>query len=52
MKADLVVDVGNTRIKWGRCSADAVTDLVSLPAADPITWQLQLDQWHIGIGAT
>jgi type III pantothenate kinase len=52
VNADLVVDVGNTRIKWGRCSPHAVSEYVSLPASDPAAWQEQLELWHIGIGAT
>ncbi len=50
MKADVVVDVGNTRIKWGRCSASAVTEAVSLPTDDPSAWQTQCDRWQIPAG--
>jgi type III pantothenate kinase len=46
MKADVVVDVGNTRIKWGRCAAAGVTEVVSLPPADPAAWRTQLDAWR------
>jgi type III pantothenate kinase len=31
MIPDIVADVGNTRIKWGRCAADSVVEMVSLP---------------------
>src|SRR4051812_37005032 len=47
MKPDLVADVGNSRVKWGRCSADAVLESASLPFDDPIAWQEQLDRWGI-----
>ena len=45
MNADIVVDVGNTRIKWGRCSADRVTEVVALPPDDTAAWQSQREQW-------
>jgi type III pantothenate kinase len=47
MKVDLVVDVGNSRLKWGLCSPVAVTQAVSL-AADPKSWQRQLELWERG----
>jgi type III pantothenate kinase len=48
MKPDIVVDVGNSRIKWGRCQADRVAELVALPPDDPDAWQRQLDLWDSG----
>jgi type III pantothenate kinase len=45
MKPDVVVDVGNTRIKWGRCSAEAVEAQASLPPDDPAAWQAQVVAW-------
>jgi type III pantothenate kinase len=45
--ARLVVDVGNTRIKWGLCDATLVVDCAALPADDPAAWQQQLDAWHL-----
>jgi type III pantothenate kinase len=42
-----VVDVGNTRIKWGRCTPDAVTDQATLPPDDPAVWEEQLQQWEL-----
>jgi type III pantothenate kinase len=50
--ADVVVDVGNSRIKWGRCTPQAVTQLASLPATDPVAWADQLAAWHVGPGST
>ncbi len=52
MRADVVVDVGNTRIKWGRCVAGAVVEAVSLPPPATASWQLQRDQWHRGKALT
>jgi type III pantothenate kinase len=42
----LVADIGNTRIKWGVCSATAVERAVSLPD-DPDSWRKQLNDWLI-----
>jgi type III pantothenate kinase len=38
MKPDVVVDVGNSRIKWGLCGEDRVAELVSLPPDDTKRW--------------
>jgi type III pantothenate kinase len=43
----LVVDVGNTRIKWGLCDAALVVDFAALPPDDLSAWQRQLDTWHL-----
>lgn len=43
MKVDVVVDVGNSRIKWGRCTPQGVTFLASLPPSDRAVWQ---EQWE------
>jgi type III pantothenate kinase len=47
MRADVVVDVGNTRIKWGRCGAARIADFVSLPPTESQTWQKQLQDWGL-----
>jgi type III pantothenate kinase len=47
MKPHVVVDVGNSRIKWGRCSPDAVVETVSLPPDDPAAWQQQCERWGL-----
>jgi type III pantothenate kinase len=52
VKPDVVVDVGNTRIKWGRCAADRVLDSASLPHDDEAAWQGQMDLWQIGPDST
>jgi type III pantothenate kinase len=41
----MVVDVGNTRIKWGWCADGKVRDSVSLPPDDALAWQQQLKAW-------
>ena len=40
--ADVVVDVGNSRVKWGRCGPQSITDSASLPADAPAAWGEQL----------
>jgi len=43
----VAVDIGNTRIKWGRCSTSKVESVVSLPSDDPSAWKTQLQEWKI-----
>jgi type III pantothenate kinase len=40
-----VVDVGNTRIKWGRCSGGAVVEVLHV-SHDAGEWEKQFDQWQ------
>jgi type III pantothenate kinase len=47
MTPDVVVDVGNTAIKWGRCSAKAVDCVVRMPVGDPDAWEKELQRWHL-----
>jgi type III pantothenate kinase len=42
---DVVVDIGNTRMKWGRCAGDQITDFASLAGDRPSEWGSQLAQW-------
>jgi type III pantothenate kinase len=50
MIPSIVVDVGNSRIKWGRCAAGAVAEAVSLPPDEPDVWLKQLESWRFGRG--
>jgi type III pantothenate kinase len=52
MHPDFVVDVGNSRIKWGRCSPGRVEAVVSFPADDSLAWQTQLADWKVPQGKT
>jgi len=45
----VVVDVGNTRVKWGRCAADGIAEVAALPA-DPAAWAEQAAAWGLGRG--
>jgi type III pantothenate kinase len=43
----IVVDVGNTRIKWGRCAAGRVAEVAALPHDAPDAWRQQVTRWTI-----
>lgn len=47
MKPDVVVDIGNTRMKWGRCHDGRLVDMRSLlfDAAD--YWERQASYWQL-----
>jgi type III pantothenate kinase len=47
MTPDVVVDVGNTRIKWGRCRAGKIADVASLPPDAPVDWEKQVRTWAL-----
>lgn len=42
MKPDVVVDIGNTRMKWGFCVGDRVTNVARLPLDDEAAWNKDL----------
>jgi type III pantothenate kinase len=42
----LVVDIGNSRLKWGRCQGEQVVEAASLPLQDPEAWARQLQSWQ------
>jgi type III pantothenate kinase len=42
MKPDVVVDIGNTRMKWGVCVGDRVTEVIRLPLDEPAAWDAAL----------
>lgn len=44
----IVVDLGNTRVKWGRCTPVAVAEMVALPLYELAPWQQQLAAWADG----
>jgi type III pantothenate kinase len=52
MKPDVVVDVGNSRIKWGRCREDRVVENASLPLDDPAAWEAKFEAWEMAPGRT
>jgi type III pantothenate kinase len=46
MTPTVVVDVGNTRIKWGRCVQGQIKETISLPP-DSESWQAQVVAWRL-----
>jgi type III pantothenate kinase len=47
MRPGVVADVGNSRIKWGRCGADSIRETCSLPPDDPSSWEQQRQSWRL-----
>jgi type III pantothenate kinase len=47
MIPDVVVDVGNTAIKWGRCLAGGVREICSLPPQGLNAWREQAHRWQL-----
>lgn len=45
MRPDVVADIGNSFIKWGRCADGAVTEQAYLHPEQPDAWQAQRDTW-------
>ncbi|MBI3823487.1 MAG: type III pantothenate kinase [Planctomycetes bacterium] len=43
----IVVDVGNSRIKWGLCSSAQVWSIAALPGDDAAAWQKQWLEWKL-----
>jgi type III pantothenate kinase len=48
MIPDVVVDVGNTRIKWGHCRSGRIVAVASLPPDAPGDWENQIVIWGLG----
>lgn len=44
----IVVDLGNSRMKWGLCGPDRVEALAALPLFDLEPWRPQLEAWSDG----
>jgi type III pantothenate kinase len=44
---DVVVDIGNSRMKWGRCEGRRVTEMVSLTVDEPAAWTIQATTWGL-----
>jgi type III pantothenate kinase len=47
MNADVVVDVGNSRLKWGLCSAAGIRAIRALPEDDQISWNKAATDWDL-----
>lgn len=46
MRPDVVVDVGNTRVKWGLVGPAGITRVASLPE-DEAAWEQQAREWEL-----
>src|SRR5262245_34972296 len=44
---DIAVDIGNSRMKWGRCTPAGIAAVVSLPTDTPEVWSAQLTEWGL-----
>lgn len=42
MTPDVVVDIGNTRVKWGRCEGGRVAEVLRLLHDEPAVWDAEL----------
>jgi type III pantothenate kinase len=47
VNVDVVVDCGNSRIKWGRCSGGAVVEMATLDPIRSEPWAIQLESWAL-----
>ena len=47
MSGPIVVDVGNSRIKWGLCSSELVWSIAALPPDEPDAWEKQWHDWKL-----
>lgn len=47
MTPDIVVDIGNSRMKWGRCENGRVVEMVRLPHDAPVDWKRQAQLWEV-----
>jgi type III pantothenate kinase len=52
MTPDVVVDVGNSRVKWGRVVDRRVTDFAALPHDEPVQWKRQAEAWALNAGTS
>ena len=43
----VVVDIGNTRIKWGRCENGNVAEVAAVPPDEYKAWSRQWDAWGL-----
>lgn len=50
MKPVAVADVGNSRIKWGRCDAEGVREVCSLPPEEAAAWEQPFRRWALPSG--
>jgi type III pantothenate kinase len=47
MQTQLVADIGNSRMKWGRCAASRIADSAALAPDNPDAWRAQISVWNL-----
>jgi type III pantothenate kinase len=47
MTPDVVVDIGNSRMKWGRCADGRVITMESLGHDEPVEWKRLAELWKL-----
>ena len=47
MTPDVVVDVGNSRMKWGRVSGGRVAEVAAFDHDDAVGWKRQCELWEL-----
>lgn len=45
MTPDVVVDIGNSRMKWGRCEGDRIRGMATLGHGKPDRWAAKIADW-------
>ena len=50
MTPDVVVDIGNTRMKWGLCRDGRVQRMAALQVGKPLAWDAKAAQWELPRG--
>jgi type III pantothenate kinase len=48
---DVVVDIGNSRMKWGLCRAGGIERMAALQSMNPDAWTTKAEQWNLPCGA-
>jgi type III pantothenate kinase len=47
MTPDVVVDIGNSRMKWGRCVGRHVKEIVAFGHDDAVAWKRAWQEWRL-----
>ena len=50
MTPDVVVDIGNSRMKWGLCRDGRIARMASLQVGNPLAWDRKAAQWELPRG--
>jgi type III pantothenate kinase len=51
VKPDVVVDIGNTRMKWGLCRNERIERMAAVQSLNPDAWTAKAEQWNLPRGA-